>query len=94
VKFLAIENSEDLRSPGFDDKSSPLHLALREGHLEVACVLVEHGADVTVQDNDGSTSLHGASRWGDVDLAWLLVKHGADTLARDKHASCVVPWAS
>lgn len=31
--------------------------------LEVARMLIEHGADVTTQDKDGGTPLHLASRW-------------------------------
>ena len=42
-------------------------------------MLVEHGADVSAQDEDGRTPLHWASSRGDVDVARMLVERGADT---------------
>jgi len=37
---------------------TPLHLALRQGWLDVARILVQHGADVTARNKDGTTPLH------------------------------------
>ena len=34
---------------------SPLHLAARDGHLDAILVLLEAGADTTLQDNEGKT---------------------------------------
>ena len=87
VKVLAIQHPEDVNSRGFDDKSTPLHLASGKGHVDVARLLVEHGAEVTVQDNDGSTPLHFAVWAGNLDVARLLVDHGADVTAQDVHGS-------
>jgi ankyrin repeat protein len=42
-----------------------------------------HGANVTIQDDDGSTPLHEASVSGYVDLARLLIEHGADVMAQN-----------
>ena len=40
----------DVNSLCFDDQSISLHLASREGHVEVARLIVEHGADSAAQD--------------------------------------------
>ena len=40
----------DVNSRCFDDRSISLHLASREGHVEVARLIVEHGADSAAQD--------------------------------------------
>jgi ankyrin repeat protein len=49
--------------------------------VDLAHLLVEHGADVQSEDNDGLTSLHMAVLKEHVDLARFLVDHGADTAA-------------
>ena len=48
---------------------TPLHQVSLQGHVHVAQLLIEHGADVTTQSKDGMTPLHGVSEWGHVDVA-------------------------
>jgi ankyrin repeat protein len=87
VKYLIAEHSQDVHSRGFEDKSTPLHVASARGHVEVAHILLGHGADATAQDKQGRTPLHGASYWGHVKLARILLEHAADAKAEDKHGS-------
>jgi ankyrin repeat protein len=89
VKFMAIGHLEHVHSQDVDDESTPLHLASREGHVEVAQFLVKHGARATARDKYGSTPLHQLSQSGNgnVDLARLLVEHGADVTAQDEYGS-------
>ena len=84
LKALAIEQSQDVHSQRFDDRLTPLHLASKEGHLGVARILIEHGADAAAKDNLGSTPLHRASESGYVELARFLVEHGTDAAAKDQ----------
>jgi ankyrin repeat protein len=84
VRSLAIEHPEDVNSPSFDEGSTPLHLASKQGHLETARLLVEHGADARAQTESGETPLHWVSYRGHVELARLLVEHGADVAAQTK----------
>ena len=94
VKFLAIEHSQNVVSPGVNNESTPLHLASRGGHVEVARFLVEHEADVTARDHLGGTPLHQASTFGHIDLARFLVEHGADVTARDGDGATPLHQAS
>ena len=94
VKFLAIEHPQDVHSRGFDDESTPLHLASRMGHLEVARLLVEHGADVTVENQYGRTPLHWAVQDGGSDVVRFLVEHGADVTVQDYDGSTPLHWAA
>jgi len=94
VKVLAIEHSEDVNCHSFYEEYTPLHLASQEGHVEIAQLLVEHGADVAAQNKDGETPLHRAASRGDLDLARFLVEHGADAAAENKDGVTPLHWAS
>jgi ankyrin repeat protein len=87
VKLLAIERPQDVHSQDLYDKSTPLHLASAQGHVEVARVLFECGADLTTRDIQGWTPLHHASRRGNLKVARFLVEHGTDVTAEDEDGS-------
>jgi len=53
---------------------TPLHLASIRGHVNIARVLVEAGADVNAQDFDMMTPLHYASEYGQNNVIIYLVK--------------------
>ncbi len=55
--------------------------------MEVAQLLLMHGADATAQDEQKRTPLHEASGlfWGGVEVTRLLLEHGADATARDEY---------
>jgi ankyrin repeat protein len=93
VKGLAVD-PKDVNSQDFDNKSTPLHLSSRKGHVDLARFLVEHGANTAAQDQDGSTPLHEASRNGHLDIARILVMHGANAAAQDKRGSTPLHLAS
>ncbi|KAF8476373.1 ankyrin repeat-containing domain protein [Russula ochroleuca] len=59
------------------DGSTPLHNALSSGILEVVRSLLEQGADITVEDNDGKTALRVAELCGNEDIKELLLDHKA-----------------
>ena len=91
VKNLADQYPEHVHSRGFDGRSTPLHLASSEGHLEVAKVLVDlgHGTNVIAQSMNWLTPLHEAST---VEMARFLTEHGADATARDKFGLTPLHW--
>ncbi len=51
--------------------------------VQLAKVLIEHGADVTARNNDGFTSLHIAAENGFADMIEFLLNCGADADAQD-----------
>ena len=71
-----------------DDLCTPLHLAVDDGELEVAQVLIEHRADVDSQNKRGETPLHlllentGRDNDDILDLARLLMEHSSDVNIR------------
>lgn len=56
---------------------SALHQALANSHISVIHVLVEAGADVNTQDENGRTPLHECAIRGDAGLAQYLLDKGA-----------------
>lgn len=56
---------------------TPLHLAARNGHREMAELLIASGAKVDLQDNNGSTALHFAAAYNHRNVAEILVNKGA-----------------
>jgi hypothetical protein len=94
VKSLVTELSPDLNAPSFFNDVTPLHLASRDRHVEVARVLLELGANVMTRDVDESTPLHLASGRGHVDIARLLLDHGADVHAQNKNGQTPFELAS
>jgi ankyrin repeat protein len=64
----------------------PLFAAISENHIEVAELLIEHGASVDVQETTGETILLkvlSLRKSNLVNKVKLLLKHGADVNARD-----------
>jgi ankyrin repeat protein len=59
-------------------------------NLEIAQMLIDHGADVNAHANDGFTPLINA---GTVELTRFLLKHGADPFAKTDEGKTALDWA-
>jgi ankyrin repeat protein len=81
---LVVEHSPDVNARGFNDEETPLHVASRCGHADVAQLLLEHGADADARDDSKRTPLLRASEYGHVNVARVLLEHGADAEARGR----------
>eukprot|EP01063_Lacrimia_lanifica_P024616 TRINITY_DN32489_c0_g1_i1.p1 TRINITY_DN32489_c0_g1~~TRINITY_DN32489_c0_g1_i1.p1 ORF type:complete len:266 (+),score=111.46 TRINITY_DN32489_c0_g1_i1:52-798(+) len=66
------------RQAGRYNQATPLHFAARLGLVEIAKLLVAHGADVDALDFFLETPLHDASRGGQYHVALFLVNAGAN----------------
>ena len=64
--------------------ATPLHFAARNGHKDVAELLVVKGAAMNTKDDDGRTPLHMVADIGHNGIAELLIAKGADVNAKDK----------
>ena len=94
VASLIVGQSQDLDARSFSKKETSLHVASRHGHADVARLLLEHGADAEVQDNDKCTPLLLASRHDYVEVVRVLLKYGANREARDSSVSTPLLLAS
>ncbi len=74
---------------------TPLHLAVREGSVEIARMLIDAGADLDVQDTWGSkTPLHEAAHNGRVKIAHMLIDAGANVNVQDGDGETPLHWAA
>src|SRR5687767_9332436 len=68
----------------------PLNAAVASRSLDVVRLLVEAGAPIDPQQQEGWTPLHGAVHQGNVEITRYLLAHGADPkLQNDKGKSAV-----
>lgn len=67
----------------FTNNLTPLHMAVINNHYGIAQFLIDNGAVISAQDNDGSTPLHTAATYGRTEIAKLLLDNGANINARD-----------
>jgi ankyrin repeat protein len=92
--FLIVEHSQDVNARGFEEEETPLHVSSRLGHVEIARVLLSHGADIEVRNNKYYSPLEHVALNGHVGLAHVLLEHDADANAQDKERCTPLYWAS
>jgi ankyrin repeat protein len=74
--------------------SQALHIAARNGHIDVARFLLEKGADINCRGFFGAPGLHWAAINGHKPMVEFLVAHGADLTLRDQQFnSTALGWA-
>ncbi|KAJ7892419.1 ankyrin repeat-containing domain protein, partial [Mycena leptocephala] len=69
LKIMALQDGTD---------RTPLHAASLHGDLQIARLLLAHGADPNIQGGEHSTALQAASHAGHLQIAQLLLEGGAD----------------
>ncbi len=67
--------------------SSPLITAAVFGKPEMAEILLDAGADINFQNNDGSTALISAAFFGRPEIVQLLLERGADKSIKNKYGT-------
>jgi ankyrin repeat protein len=65
------------------DEATPLHRAVKGGHLAAISALLRGGADVNARGDGGGTPLHTAADAGRTALVKALLDAGANVVAED-----------
>ena len=63
--------------------NTPLYYACLKGYRDIASLLLDNEADVSIANNLSETPLHAASRSGNKEIIGKLVQYGADIDATD-----------
>lgn len=83
AKRLIVAHAEDVNAKCCPSaRSTPLHAASLRGHVDVAHVLFDHGADIHVQKEGNVTPLHIASSHGHLKVVQFLLEREAVIDAR------------
>ncbi|WP_199856474.1 ankyrin repeat domain-containing protein [Lunatibacter salilacus] len=82
---MYISNGGDLNVRDPFGGSSPLISAAVFGKPEMAKVLLEAGADINFQNNEGSTALHTAAFFCRPEIVRILLDNGADKTITNKY---------
>ena len=78
-----------------DNGSTALIEVAREGHLDIAELLLEHKAEVNVQEDIGQyTALMAAADFGNKDIVQLLIKNKADLSIKNVNEETALMRAS
>jgi ankyrin repeat protein len=70
-----------------------IHKASANGNMDIIQVLLEHGADVDVQDLGGQTALHYAAGYGYQDVVRTLLGSGADVMVEEDNGRTALDYA-
>ena len=82
VLSCLIENGADVNL-STDKNRTPLMTACEYGHVNTVTILIEHGANVNLQDRDGLTAVHYAVRGSQAcEILSCLMENGADVDAK------------
>ncbi len=73
-----IEAGSDINLKDVFFGSTPLITASTFGKQEIAKVLIDAGADLSIKNNDGSTALHTAAFFCEVEIVQMLIDAKAD----------------
>jgi ankyrin repeat protein len=76
-------------SPNMSNKLTPIHIAFKNGHLNIVSYLIEGLPDFTIVDGYNRTLMHYIAEYGKdddtyINLARRLIDHGVDKEAKDK----------
>lgn len=92
-----LKNGANPNMKNGKDQAAGLHLVAKGSDIPLAELLVQHGADINIQDEKGSTPLMAAvmsyAEGDDTAMIEFLVIHGADPSHKNKSGASALKYA-
>ncbi|SDS38374.1 ankyrin repeat domain-containing protein [Winogradskyella sediminis] len=82
-----IEAGTDINQKEAMSGSTPLMSAATFNKPEIAKVLINANADLSIKNNDGGTALHTAAFFGRIEIVQLLIDAKADKMVRNNYGA-------
>jgi hypothetical protein len=89
VRQILLAYPELVNCADRNNRETPLHVSCRRGLLDIAKLLIDHGADIHAANFRLDTPLHVACRTANRDIIRLLVARGAWWHAKNVCVACV-----
>lgn len=84
---LHIAAGTDINQKEAMSSSTPLMTAATFNKPEIAKILIDADADLSVKNNDGGTALHTAAFFGRIEIVQLLIDAKADKTVRNNYGA-------
>lgn len=93
VKLL-LEKNAKVDAIGGDLNSTPLHWAVRQGHLATVVLLMNAGADPLIKDAEGCAAIHLAAQFGHTAVVAYLIARNVSPDNYDGGGMTALMWCS
>jgi len=87
IAHLLVQKGSLLNAKGGEYNSTPLHMAIRYGYLELAVYLIKYHTPLNIVDKDGETALDISRRLGYTNISELLIAYGAKSKENNEETS-------
>ena len=88
-----MSRGAEVDAVGGELKSTPLHWAVRQGHFQMALLLMQHGSDPNIKDGEGCSGLHLAAQFGHTSIVAYFVAKKCHINDTDINGMTALMWS-
>lgn len=89
-----LEKGAIVDAVGGELNATPLHWAVRQGHLGAVVLLMAAGADPNIRDAEGCACIHIAAQFAHTALVAYFIAKGVDPDLQDRGGMTALMWAA
>lgn len=95
IAQLLIGKDAKIDAVGGELRSTPLHWAVRQGHLPMVILLLSRGCDTKARDGEGCGPIHLAAQFSHTSIvAYLVAKGACDVNETDANGMTPLMWSA